>query len=36
MLNNWLKNEPKETLFCAVASVISLVLSIPGVLRNVL
>lgn len=36
MLNNWLENEPKETLVCAVTSVIALVLSITGVLRNVL
>lgn len=36
MLNNWLENEPKETLVCAVTSAISLVLSITGVLKNVL
>ena len=36
MLNKWLENEPKETLVCAVTSAIALVLSITGVLRNVL
>lgn len=36
MLKNWLENEPKETLICAVVSAISLVLSITGVLKNVL
>lgn len=36
MLNNWLENEPKETLICAVTSAVSLVLSITGVLKNVL
>ncbi|MCR4996921.1 MAG: cation-translocating P-type ATPase [Butyrivibrio sp.] len=36
MLNNWLENEAKETLVCAVTSAISLVLSITGVLKNVL
>ena len=36
MINNWLENEPKETLVCAVTSAISLVLSITGVFKNVL
>lgn len=36
MLHHWLENEPKETLVCAVISVISLILSITGVLKNVL
>lgn len=36
MLNHWLENEPKETLVCAIISVISLVLSITGALKNVL
>lgn len=36
MLNRWLENEPKETLVCAGISVISLVLSITGVLKNFL
>ena len=36
MLNHWLENEPKETLVCAVISVISLVLSITGALMNLL
>ena len=35
MLNRWLENEPKETLICAVASAVSLVLSITGVLNPV-
>ena len=35
-VKNWLENEPKETLICAVVSAISLVLSITGVLKNVL
>lgn len=35
-VKNWLENEPKETLICAVVSAISLVLSITGVLNNVL
>lgn len=36
MLNRWLENEPKETLICAVASAISLVLSITGALKGIL
>lgn len=36
MLNRWLENEPKETLVCAVLSVVSLVLSITGALKGVL
>ncbi len=36
MINNWLENEPRETLVCAAASVVSLVLSITGVLKGVL
>ncbi|MCR4867787.1 MAG: cation-translocating P-type ATPase [Lachnospiraceae bacterium] len=36
MFGNWIENEPKETLFCAVISVISLVLSITKALSNVL
>jgi len=36
MIKKWLENEPKETLICAVTSVIALVLSITGALKNVL
>lgn len=36
MLNRWLENEPKETLICAVTSAVSLVLSITGVLKDIL
>ena len=36
MLKRWLENEPKITLVCAVLSAVSLVLSITGVLKNVL
>ena len=36
MIKKWLENEPKETLTCAVISIIALVLSITGVLKNVL
>ncbi len=36
MIKNWLGNEPRETLICAAASVIALVSSITGVLKNVL
>ena len=36
MFKNWLENEPKVTLVCAVTSAVSLVLSITGALRNVL
>ena len=36
MFKNWLENEPKVTLVCAVASAVSLVLSITGVLRGIL
>ncbi len=36
MLKNWLENEAKETLFCAVVSVICLVLSISGILKDAL
>ena len=36
MLNRWLENEPKETFVCAVTSVVALVLSITGVLKNTL
>ncbi len=36
MLNKWLENEPKETLICAVASAVSLVLSITGALKGIL
>ena len=36
MIRNWLENEPKTTLFCAVTSAISLVLSITGVLKHIL
>ena len=36
MFNRWLENEPKETLVCAVASAVSLVLSITGVLKGIL
>ncbi len=34
MIGNWLENEPKETLVCAVTSAVSLVLSITGVLKD--
>ena len=36
MLKRWLENEPKVTLMCAVLSAASLVLSITGVLKDVL
>ena len=36
MLNRWLENEPKETLLCGVTSAVSLVLSITGVLKDIL
>ena len=36
MLNRWLEDEPKETLICAVASAVSLVLSITGALKGIL
>lgn len=36
MLNDWLENEPKVTLVCAVASALSLVASITGLLANAL
>ena len=36
MLKKWLENEPKVTLVCAVLSVVSLILSITGVLKDVL
>ena len=36
MIKNWLENEPKETLICAVTSAIALVLSITGVLKTIL
>ena len=36
MIKNWLENEPKETLVCAAASVIALVLSITGALKSAL
>lgn len=36
MINRWLENEPKETLVCAVTSAIALVLSITGILKDVL
>ena len=36
MINKWLENEPKVTLFCAITSAISLVLSITGVLKGIL
>lgn len=35
-MNRWLENEPKVTLVCAATSAITLVLSLSGVLRNVL
>ncbi|MCR4643643.1 MAG: cation-translocating P-type ATPase [Lachnospiraceae bacterium] len=34
MLKNWLENEAKETLFCAVISVICLVISISGIMKD--
>ena len=34
MLNRWLENEPKETLFCAAVSAVALVLSLTGVGRE--
>ena len=36
MIKNWLENESKETLVCAAASAVSLILSITGVLRGIL
>lgn len=36
MLTRWLENEPKETLVCAVTSVLALILSITGVLKELL
>ena len=36
MIQRWLENEPKVTLFCAIASAISLVLSITEVLKSAL
>ena len=36
MINRWLENEPKEMLVCAVTSAIALVLSITGILKDVL
>ncbi len=36
MFKNWLENEPKVTLVCAVTSAVSLVLSITGVLKGIL
>jgi len=36
MINRWLENEPKETLVCTVTSAIALVLSITGILKDVL
>ncbi|MBR4362294.1 MAG: cadmium-translocating P-type ATPase [Ruminococcus sp.] len=36
MLKRWLENEPKVTLVCAVLSAVLLVLSITGVLKDVL
>jgi len=36
MLKRWLENEPKVTLVCAVLSAVSLVLSITGVLKDIL
>ena len=36
MLSKWLENKPKETLICAVASAVSLILSITGALKGIL
>lgn len=36
MVNNWLENEPRETLVCASASLVSLILSITGAFRSIL
>ena len=36
MFKDWLENEPKVTLVCAVTSAIALVLSITGALKNIL
>ncbi len=36
MITDWLENEPKKTLVCAVISAVSLVLSITGGLKSVL
>ena len=36
MFNNWLENEPKETLVCAVVSACALVLSLTGALGSIL
>lgn len=35
-INNWLENEPKETLICTIISAIALLLSITGALKDVL
>ena len=35
-MDRWLENEPKATLFCSVASAISLVLSLTGALKGIL
>lgn len=36
MIKRWLENEPKETLFCALVSAVSLLLSITRVLKGLL
>ncbi|MCR5311762.1 MAG: cation-translocating P-type ATPase [Lachnospiraceae bacterium] len=36
MINRWLENEPRETLVCAAVSLVSLILSITGVLKGIL
>ncbi|MCR5511811.1 MAG: cation-translocating P-type ATPase [Lachnospiraceae bacterium] len=36
MLTGWLENEPKETIVCAVASAIALILSITGIFNELL
>ncbi|MCR4596573.1 MAG: cation-translocating P-type ATPase, partial [Lachnospiraceae bacterium] len=35
-MTRWLENEPKETLVCAVTSVLALILSVTGVLKKLL
>ena len=34
MLHDWLENEPKETMVCAITSAVTLVLSLTGVLKG--
>lgn len=34
MINRWLENDPKETLVCAVTSVISLIINLTAVVLS--